>query len=250
MVQIDQQDALAKLVCGQVPQGSSTLSQTLGHLSTTLTSLVRELPEPFGTRSEARPLFVPVLVRGILEVTCTALIARTDPFRILALREIQRSPSYTPDRRVACAIQWQGDIVTDKASAWDPEMKPEKLARALLGDHQDQVLWRPAFELFLDALNERGALGRWSQELQGMAPESFIPWVRGQAQRIYTAASKGIHHESLLPFSAYNDESSIPVMIETLMKTVAALSVVANFCEHLSFPVPPDDALAIHEALQ
>ena len=129
-------------------------------------------------------------------------------------------------------------------------MKPEKLTRALLGDHQDRILWRPAFLRFLDTISELGCMGSWTQELQDTPPEGFIARFRGQAQHAYTAASKGIHHEYLLPIQAYSDKPSLDVLIETGIKTAAGLSVVANFCDHISFVIPPKEAVTMYEALQ
>lgn len=250
MPPLEPRDALPLLACGDLSSTQSALSSTLKHLSTTLKELVEELPRPFGRQKYVRPLFIPFVIRGVLEVTCTALIARTDPFRILVLREIQSSSTYEAGRRVECAIQWKGDVIFEKAAAWDANMKPDKLTRALLGDHQEHVLWRPAFVIFLDALNNMERVGPWSQELQATTPEGFIPRVRGQAQQVYTAASKGIHHEYLLPPGAYTDQSSLDVMIEAGLKTASGLAVVANFCDHLPFGLTHEDALSSYEALQ
>lgn len=129
-------------------------------------------------------------------------------------------------------------------------MRPDKLARALLGAHQDHLLWRPAFVRFLDCVQASKNPGAWSRELQTVAPEAFIPRLRGHAQRIYSATSKVIHQEHLHSAAAVVDDSSLGDTIESGVKTAASLAVVANFCDHTAFSLAADEALTLYEGFQ
>jgi hypothetical protein len=137
---------LTNLLCGS-PRRNGKLAESLQHMSATLSVLERAL------RTVRRPtakdrLTAPFLIRSVIEISCTSLIARLDAFRILTLAEVQRQKTYDPTTKVGCAFQWQGDVMnTDGAvkNMWDVTKKPLDMSRALLGDYQEQVLWRPSF---------------------------------------------------------------------------------------------------------
>jgi len=245
-------EALSALLCG-ASDGRSSLAGSLSHLSDTLVRLVAALPAPFGDDDDINPLYAPFLARSILEVSCAALIARLDPFRVLSLAQIQSQASYDPGRRIAASLQWQGDVVADaKQDVWSIDRKPEQMTRALLGDYQEAIVWRPAFDGLLDRMAELSPapVGRWSQELLTWPSEQFVPRTRVLAAKVYSLASKGIHHEFVLPRSSYYDIDTLTDLIEDTMRVSASLGLVVNYCDHAVFGVGHDDSISLFEALQ
>ena len=240
------------LVCGETPNSGGDLGSALTHMRDTLTKIQLELPNPYGRRNDIHMLFGPYLARSILEITGTALIARSDPFRILTLRQVQSNANYTPGARNASSIQWRGDVVTDARgkSLWDTDTRADQMTRALLGDYQAAVLWGPAFTNFIDAVNDRGVGGTWISELQQIRPDTFASWARQQAMATYSRASKGVHHEFVVAVASYYDSATLSDLIESAVKISSALAVVFNFSEQALLPLAPDLAIQIFDDLQ
>jgi hypothetical protein len=241
------------LVCGAIQGFASDLGNALSHMHDTLARLQRELPDPFGLQMDIHTLFGPYLARSILEVTGTALIARSDPFRILTLRQVQSNANYAPGARNASSIQWLGDILAEgsaKAPLWATDRRADQMTRSLLGDYQAAVLWNPAFTRFLDAVGNRDNSGTWTRELQRLSPETFAPWARHQASDTYSSASKGVHHEFVVTMASYYDSATLMDLIESAVKVSSVLAVVFNFAEQAFLPLAPDLALDIFERLQ
>lgn len=239
--------SVAALVCGDVT-GASQIASTLRHLRETLVRVLSESPEPYGTAKEVHPLFGPFLTRSILEVACTALLARFDPFRILTLAQLQSTANYEVGKRLTAAIQWQGDVVSEvKSDRWKAELKPEQMSRALLGDYAETISWRPAFERFLDLASGRSHPR--VAELQARSLDEFLPRIRALAQKTYSAASKGVHHEFVLPLASYYDVATLRDLFDDAVRVVTDLSVVANCCAHIVFPLSPSEAMNRFEEL-
>jgi hypothetical protein len=240
------------LISGHASDGHSDLDSALAHMRETLERLQQELPTPFGPRTSIHTLFGPYLARSILEVTCTALIARSDPFRILTLRQVQSQSAYEPGVRSASSIHWTGDILAEKnvTDPWSVAKRPDQMTRALLGDYQEIVLWKPAFTIFLDAVNERTTRGAWTRDLQQLAPERFVGWARQQAAVAYSQSSKGIHHEFVVKTTSYYDDATLRNLVENVMMVASTLAVVFNFSSHPVLPLEKQRALDIFESMQ
>ena len=240
--------ASSRLVCGRVT-GHSPLAKTLSHLSETLDSLVKEFHKPYGSAEQVHPLFSPFLARSVLEISCTALIARLDPFRVLTLAAVQSHADYVLGKRAAAALQWQGDVMSDgKDKMGLQDRRPSDMSRALLGDTLEAIVWKPAFEAFLDTCSKM-TLGPRAQSLQNLSAESFLPRSRGMASSTFSIASKGVHHEFVLPHTSYYDTTTLEVLVDDAMHICADLGVVANWCEHIPFSMPPIEALVIYEEI-
>lgn len=240
----------SRLICG-VPIGNSAVAKSLTHLTQTFDLIADELPPPHGKKASLSPLYTPFLVRSLLEVSFTALVARADPFRILTIAGAQSHSQYDPSSPVGLAFRWQGDVLSDgKSEAWNPKLKPEQISRALLGDYQEQVLWRPAFQLFLDHANGVQKPKEWTAQMLKYGLVGFLPSLRSLASSVFSRASKGIHHEFVIPATSYYDPSSLQDLLDDCVQAVASLAVVASFCEHLAFGIPAGDAFEIFEGLQ
>lgn len=240
--------ALASLICGS-PTGTGALADTLQHLATALEDLRLRLPRPYGEQDEdADPLAIPFAARALLELSCTAMIARADPFRVLVVRMAQQQGSYDPAQRHAAAIQWQGDVLSSGKTAplWDPTRAPSSMSRALLGDYMQETLWRPAYVRCIDAISMASPRisGERVRELLAKDERAFIPWIRGQAQAAYSEASKGIHHEFLTSSTArHYDSATLEQLVGKIITVCSVLGCVINFCEHV--PFRPDEGATL-----
>src|SRR5262249_19277919 len=158
---------LSDLVCGNV-KGNGNLARSLRHLAQTLTLLERHLRRGALKRRPLERLVCPFLIRSIIEVACTSLIGRRDPFRVLTLAEIQSQGDYLSSGKVAAAIQWTGDVFAGAPvkNLWDSDRKTTDMTRALLGDYQDHIFWQPAFLRLSDHLSSYGGtmtFGDWTR---------------------------------------------------------------------------------------
>ncbi len=246
---------LSELVCGNVKKKEGDLGLSLQHLAETLSLLERHLHRAAPRRRSLERLVCPFLIRGIMEVACTSLIGRRDPFRLLTLAKIQDQGTRLASGRVAAAMQWSGDVLADGPvkNLWDSACKTEDMTRALLGDYQDQIFWQPAFERLLDYLaNDAGTMtfGQWTQRLRNTASESLVPQLRQTASRTYSQASKGVHHEFVLPMTTYYDDATLEEMTENALWLVATMAVVANFDASTAFTLTPRRAIQCYEDLQ
>lgn len=239
-----------KLICG-APSGTSQLAKSLGHLSTTIDNIIVELPAPYGQNAIVSPLYAPFLARSLLEASFTALVARIDPFRILTIGGAQSHTTYDPNTLNNFAFRWAGDVLADdRADLWSPKTKVSDVPRALLGNYQEKLFWRPAFERFLDLSNEASNPKEWTAELIRIGINGFMPTYRGYASNAFSRASKGVHHEYVLPPATYFDIPSLQDLLDDTVKTVMSFAVVANFCEYYSFKLSEQEAFQIYESYQ
>ena len=245
---------LSELVCGNV-KGSGNLARSLRHFAQTLTLLERHLRRGVPKRRPLERLMCPLLIRGIIEVACTSLIGRRDPFRILTLAEIQSQGHDLSSGRVAAAIQWTGDVLAGARvrNLWDSTKNAGDMTRALLGDYQDHIFWQPAFLRLSDHLASSGGTltyGDWTRRLLNTDPQGLVPQLRGIASETYSAASKGVHHEFVLSMAAYYDDATLEKLTEDALWLVATMAVVANFDESIAFALTPSRSMKCYEELQ
>ena len=189
----------------------------------------------------------------MVEVACTSLIARLDRFRILTLAKIQGQATYDASEKVASALQWQGDVVSEKVvRPWETSRRTNQMSRALLGDYQDEVFWQPAFLRLLDHLQQTGDTGNapWLSGLVNVDPPGLVPRLRGTAAKIYSAASKGVHHEFVLSISSYYDDATLDQLAEDVVQLVATMGLVTNFAESAAYGLTAARAVSYYKALQ
>jgi len=246
---------LSKLACGNIPQvAEGDLARSLKHFATTLDLLEGYLRSPRRKRREADRLITPFVIRSIIEVACTSLIARIDPFRVLSLARVQQQATYDPSQKVASALQWQGDVMSDGKSTdlWVSSRKTTDMSRALLGDYQGEIFWQPAFLRLLDYVheNELHELNELAPDLVKTEPSGLTPKFRGVAAKIYSAASKGVHHEFVLSISSYYDDATLDQLVEDTLDFITDMALVANFSETVKYRLTESRALSIYRALQ
>lgn len=230
---------LAQLICG-VPTGTGKLAKTLIHLSSVIEDVQVRLPRPNGREPHCDALTVPFLSRVLLEVSCTALLARIDPFRVLTIRTAQAQGDYKPGERLASAIQWQGDVLcpTEKNLKWNRGIKD--IPRALVGDYMGDLVWKPAFLKCVDEMQgfAEPLNGPRSRRLRSFDERSFIPWIRSEIRKAYSTASKGVHYEFLSASTTY-DTTTLAKLVDDVITICSTLGCVLNFCDHIPFRPNP-----------
>jgi hypothetical protein len=190
-----------------------------------------------------------------MEVACTSLIARLDPFRILTLAKIQGQTTYDVSQKVASALQWHGDVVAKKEAIelWNISRKQTEMTRALFGDYQDEVFWQPAFLRLLDYLQQMvvtNGADTWLSDLINIDPPSLVPRFRGAAAKIYSAASKGVHHEFVLSISSYYDDATLDQLGEDVVRLLATMGLVSNFAESAAYRLTHARSISYYKAMQ
>ena len=162
---------LTALVCGDVfPDGS--IGEVLSHLADNLDRLlVKAAALKKGTDPVEMALYGPFLGRATLEVSLTAICARFDPFRVLAIRRSQLAPEFDISSRNPLAFSWSADVRgEEKFKDWSQQPNIKELQRALLSKHFHDIFWQEAFTAVLDTVPmHRGA--EWMRHLQKINPE-------------------------------------------------------------------------------
>lgn len=224
------------LLCGDTASASGDLADTLTHLNDTIRSLIELLPAPRGAGTPS-VIITPYVCRSLIDVATTALIARVDPFRILTLRRVQLSSDFDVGRKTACSVQWHGDVVAPEkvTDPWSSNRRSDQMTRALLGDYQAELIWRPAFERAVDFISTRPSTTEWTRELQRVDLDAFAPQLRQMAVSAYSTASKGVHHELLIPPTSYYDDATLVDLVETSVKVCGWAGLAINFCEYNVF---------------
>ena len=74
--------------------------------------------------------------------------------------------------------------------------------------------------------------------------------MRGRAERVYSACSKGVHHEFVIPLSAYYDAPQIVELLKEVVEICSILGLVINSAAHIPFCLTIDDALGRFEQIQ
>ena len=243
--------SLSHLVCG-VPSGNGDLAICLKHLGSDFVDSRRLSGSARARVRTVDRLLSPFLARSVLEVACTSIIARWDPFRVLALAKIQSQGAYDPSRKVGSAIQWSGDVLAKSPGGpnlWDTEKKPDSFDRALLSDHQGEILWQPAFAMLLDHLAGYSGASQSLQDLVNIEPRAIVPRLRGTAGRLYSRASKGIHHEFVLSLSSYYDDATLAELANETLWVAATMGLIINFSENAAFRITHNRAVTIYEEL-
>jgi hypothetical protein len=249
-------DDFAKLVCGTTGSAGSFAGITT-HLHTTLKGVVTEIVKLPGESPERIALYGPFLGRSVLELTYTALVGRLDPFRLLVLREIQMQlpPGDVTalGERHQAAIQWSGDIRPAKdgenQDLWSPTKSIDKMHRSLFGKYYEQIFWIPAFTSVIDSLTA-AQQGAWFDELRNITPEGFTPRSRGDSDRTYSALSKGIHHEFVIPPETFYSPKTVFELLKDTFRLASNSALVCHAVPTCHSSVSLSEALALYNAVQ
>jgi hypothetical protein len=241
---------LAELACtSSCPSGAFAEIHT--HLHQTLCGLERQA---FALKSGSIPselaaIAAPFVARSIIEATCTALIGRFDPFRLLIMREKQLLEDYDYSVRNPIAINWNTDFISDQKSAGtiDSQTRAENLPRSLFGKYYERVLWLEAMEKFGD--HAKTPRSDWLIELNKTAPEAFIPTMRTSVQQLYSRCSKAIHQEFVIKNADYGDTLFLNVQLGQSLEYAAKLSVIFNSSPHVLYPNAIDQSIELFQEL-
>jgi len=240
---------LTELVCGNTKQ-EGALGQTLAHLGETLDTLLKRTTalRRHGDSLDLA-LFGPLLGRATVEVSFTAITARFDPFRVLAIRKSQLASAYDPKFRNPLAFNWAGDVQGDeKLKDWEQRPGVKDMQRALLCKHFHDLFWHEAFTLLLDAVPaNRGS--NWMSKLKRVEPEGFTTYLRTHVDRAYSELSKGIHYEFVVPTVAQFDAATVGNLLGDCWELVAALGLTACFSP-IVHPLSGIDPIELYEQAQ
>lgn len=179
-------------------------------------------------------LYGPYIGRAYLEIAATTLLARLDPFRVLAAKRHQEADYYETAQRSKSGVQWSGDIVPrDKPPKhlWSVDTR-ELGCRSLLGPWADALVWIPAFEQFCDAVLASGPVDDWITDLSKKALDGFCREHSSGLESLFSKFSKGVHSELLGQQSTVFDLVSIETDYRVLTQRLTCLALLSHFTEH------------------
>jgi hypothetical protein len=239
---------LSNLVCGclpQSPQGlDSDLRDILKHVGDSLDYMVDEVEWLANQNDQRVASLGPFLGRSLLELGVTALIGRLDPMRLLVVRRVQQQPDYDTRDIWNSSIRWRGDVIADKVhEPWGAKRDYPGMTKALLGDYYNELFWRAAITSVLDLKMEE-APGLWLSELKSVSAESFISRKRTEISQLYSALSKGVHHEFVLPPGAVYDRTTVRDLFQRAFHCLADLAFVSHFIPHTPYCLGATEAIA------
>jgi hypothetical protein len=237
---------LTLIVCG-VHENSTAMGKTFAYLSDTLEKLIhRSVALRRNQDPEESAMFGPILGRAMLEVSCTALVARFDPLRVLAIRQTQVASTFDLQTRNPMAFDWTGDVKGEDVKNLTQGCHARSLQRALLSSHAQELIWREAFESLMDNMPSNRGLD-WMRSLERIQPAGFVSFTRGEAEILYSELSKGVHHEFVIP--AQFDVVSVGDLLSRTWTLIGHLGLTA--C-HSSIPRDFHGAAALeaYEAAQ
>ncbi len=246
---VSNQSALAKLLCGNVVLDGGGIDEVLSHLSVSIDNVVKELVTLQSLSDNQISLFAPFLGRSILELGCTALIARLDPFRVLLLRECQKQPNYRIDKANKSSIRWQGDVFADKVTDLWADKSLQNPTRALLGDYYKTLIWSANFDKLLDAIRDVSG-DEWIVNLRTKDFERFYNETSNDFSSLYSELSKGIHHELVIPLISALDRETTQRLIEKTVRNIATLGLIVSVVSHALNKLDIQVAIAAYKEIQ
>lgn len=239
---------LTQLACGDI--GHGYIGEITRHLANTLDLLLtRSKKLRDQGADDDLSIFGPFLGRATLEVALTAIMARFDPYRILAIRKSQLSTSYDPDVRNPMAFNWSADVQgVDKSKEWDKRPGLNDLQRALLCRHFNDLYWEEALALMLDDVPfHRG--NTWMRKLKRVDPDGFWNYMRATADKIYSELSKGIHHEFVIPIAVKFDRITVEDLLGRTWELIGALGMATCYSPAVK-PLENNSAIDLFEEAQ
>jgi hypothetical protein len=221
------------------------VASTEGELAALLLSLRARLVElevaaanlrssPTSPRNVA--LYGPYIGRAYLETATTTLLARLDPFRVLAAKRHQDADYYEAAERSKSGVQWSGDIVSPAKPPkhlWAVDTR-EAGCRSLLGPWAEDLVWIPAFERLGDAIAASGPVDDWIVDLSRKAPDGFCKEHRSSLEGLFSKFSKGVHSELLGQRRSVFDPVSIEADYRIATQRITCLALLSHFTEHFN----------------
>lgn len=145
---------LAVLMCGEIESVNSELDEILKHLSDSINLIINEIKQLQEYNENKVAFLSPYLGRSLLDLGCTALITKLNPFRILIIREKQKA-DYEIDKPHKSSIRWQGDVLAERRinDLWDDKSLANP-TRALMGDYYCHIFWHKGIDALFDQVED------------------------------------------------------------------------------------------------
>lgn len=203
------------------------------------------------TNPRSAALYGPYIGRAYLETATTTLLARFDPFRVLAAKRHQDAGYYETTQRSKSGVQWSGDIVS-------PEKPPKHLwsvdtrevgCRSLLGPWVEDLVWMPAFEQFGDAIAASGPVDDWITDLSKKSPDRFCKELRSSLEALFSKFSKGVHSELLGQRKTVFDLISIEADYRVVAQRITSLGLLSHFTEHFRCRLDREKAIRLADSI-
>lgn len=244
---------LGKLACGNFINRDIVIERIYDDLFKKIEVYEKNLFELLEVSDEKITLFAPYLGRAILETTCTALLGRIDPFRILFIDKVQSFDSYEDSERTENSILWSGDIMQkdppNKSNMWSQTVDfDKKVKRALIGDYYEELFWKKAFKELIDD-EECAEVIRDNDFLQGSTSEDFIPKVKTKIKNLYSAFSKVVHGEKI-GINLSDDIYTVKNQINELFKLLSSLLIVFNYIEIIQLKIEKENIFEEYSRLK
>lgn len=240
---------LTALICGNV-KSSGAMAEVHSHLANSLDRLfvrsriLKKSEDPVDVA-----LFGPSLGRATIEVAFTGILARFDPFRVLAIRKSQLSAAYDPKVRNPLAFNWTADVKgDDKPKDWTNGPGVKDIQRALLSSHYNDLFWEEAFTRMVDTVPSHRGLD-WMAQLKRINPEGFVNRMRTDADRTYSELSKGVHHEFVIPMTSQYDSITVGDLLSRAWEIVGALGITTCYSPVVR-PMEDLDPIELYEESQ
>lgn len=178
-----EQNDLAHLVCGNFQHHQSledmykVLFNKISSMETRLYNLVSS-----GTEEDLTVLG-PYFARNILETTCSILIGRIDPYRLIYVQKVQ-SLEFSINSKSKSAISWAGDVFgkdkNSKNKLWDSEKEYNSDGRAMLSLQYGEIYWNPAYKKLIDDTDYLTDASLENYRMRIESPENFIKYLRSE----------------------------------------------------------------------
>jgi len=188
----------------------------------------------------------PYFARNILETTCSALLGRIDPFRLIYVQKVQSLDGFSIGSKAKGAINWAGDIFEksdiDISKLWDPDREFTKVGRAFLGNHYSEVFWNPAFKTLIDDTNYMSEISLDYYRTHIESPEKFSFFIRQKTSSLYSSLSKGVHSELVIRPEIVYDETTVIELINDTFQICSILGIVSHYIDFSICRLPIDNA--------
>jgi hypothetical protein len=241
-----ERDSLAQLVCGDFNQHKSleNLYQVLFYnISNMETRLGRLLVE--GGAGDLT-ILGPYYARNLLETTCSALLGRIDPFRLIYVQKVQSLDGFNIGSKAKGAISWAGDIFEKNdinlSNLWDPEREFSKVGRGLFGNHYGEIFWNPAFRTLIDDPSYLSDISLEYYRTGIDSPDKFTLFIRQESSKLYSSLSKGIHSELVIKPDIIYDDTTVIELLNDTFQLCSILGIVSHYIDFSICRLPTDSA--------
>lgn len=230
-----EQDNLAHLVCGNF-QNHQTLEDMYKVLFNKISSMESKLYNLISIGNEEDlTVLGPYFSRNILETTCSVLIGRIDPYRLMYVQKVQSLEAFNINSKSKSAISWAGDVFgkdkNPKAQLWDSEKEYNSDGRAMLSLQYGEIYWNPAYKKLIDdeAYLTEASLDYYRMRIE--SPEKFIKYLRTECSTLYSSLSKGVHSELVMDSAIIYDKSTVIELIYRTFKVCSTLGMVSHYID-------------------